>query len=108
MVIIDEFGPGGATLWAALHVDDDPADTTVLVVEACRMVDRLDRLNAAVHNGGIFDLIERADAVLEVKVDSVLAEARQQALALQRILADIAKRRADVQTEPETDGLADL
>lgn len=107
VVIVDEFGPGGATLWAELHDDDDPADTTVLVQEACRVTDRLDQLASAIKADGIFDLIERENDVVEVKIDNVLSEARQQAGALQRLLADIAKRKGGVE-EPETDGLADL
>lgn len=108
MVIVDEFGPGGATLWAELHDDDDPADTTVLIQEACRIADRLDRLHAAIQADGIFDLIERENDVVEVKIDNVLSEARQQAGALQRILADIAKRKDGGAEEPDDDGLADL
>lgn len=108
MLIVDAFGPGGATLWAELHDELDPADLTVLIQEACRVTDRLDRLASAIKADGIFDLIEREGDVVEVKVDNVLSEARQQAGALQRLLTDIAKRRGDGAEEPESDGLADL
>ncbi|WP_367582234.1 hypothetical protein [Tsukamurella tyrosinosolvens] len=108
MVVDDEFGTGGAALWDELHDDLDPADLTALIQEACRVKDRLDRLHAAIQADGIVDLIERDGDVFEVKVDNVLSEARQQAGALQRLLADIAKRRGDGGEEPESDGLADL
>ncbi|CAM3809714.1 Terminase small subunit [Tsukamurella ocularis] len=104
----DEFGDGGAALWGELHDELDPADLTVLIQEACRITDRLDRLHAAIQADGIVELIERDGDVIEVKVDNVLSEARQQAGALQRLLADIAKRRGDGAEEPESDGLADL
>ena len=105
MVIVDEFGAGGATLWAELHRDDDPADVSILVQEACRITDRLDWLNSALASDGIFHLVERRDDVVELRVDSALQEARQQAGALQRILADIAKRRTVEPEEHEDDPL---
>ncbi|MGZ9830124.1 hypothetical protein ACXYTP_24725, partial [Tsukamurella ocularis] len=61
MIIVDEFGPGGATLWAELHIEGDPVETTVLVQEACRITDRLDRLAGAAKADGIIDLIDRKD-----------------------------------------------
>ncbi|QIN93589.1 terminase small subunit [Gordonia phage DumpsterDude] len=108
MIIVDEFEASGATLWAELHDDTDDADLTVLVVEACRTVDRLDRLHSALRSGGLFDLVERGESVVEVRVDNALSEARQQGGALQRLLADIAKRRAAVPGDDEPDGLDDL
>ncbi len=72
------------------------------------MADRLDRLHGATHAGGIFDVIERAEGVVEVHVDKVLAEARQQALALDRLLATIRQARAAESGDDEDDGLADL
>ncbi|WP_019204572.1 hypothetical protein [Tsukamurella sp. 1534] len=108
MLIVDSFGPGGTTLWAELHRDDDPADVAVLVQEACRVADRLDWLNAAIASDGVFHLVERRDDVVELRVDNALQEARQQAGALQRLLADIAKRRTVEAEEPEDDPLDDL
>ncbi|UAJ16178.1 terminase small subunit [Gordonia phage Malibo] len=108
MIIVDEFEASGATLWAELHDDTEDVELTVLIVEACRTVDRLDRLSSALRSGGLYDLVERGDGVLEVRVDNALSEARQQAGALQRLLADIAKRRAAVPGDDEPDGLDDL
>jgi hypothetical protein len=107
VLFVEEFGPGGAALWADLHQDEDTADMTVLVQEACRITDRLDRLDSALKADNLFDLVERSDGVLELKVDSALSEARQQANALRLLLNDIAKRRG-VGGDDEGDGLADL
>lgn len=104
----EEFGAGGARLWAALHGDDDSVELTVLVREACRITDRLDALADAVTADGLLSVIDRGDGTVIVKVDGALAEARQQANALRLLLGDIAKRRSGVGDEDEDDGLADL
>ena len=103
MIIVDDFGPGGVTLWAELHEDGDPVETTVLVQEACRVTDRLDRLNAAIRTGGIFDLVESDGGVVEVRVDNALSEARLQANTLRLLLNDIARRRQEAKTDDDGD-----
>jgi len=99
----DEFGAGGARLWASLHGDDDSVELTVLV----RITDRLDALADAVTADGLLSVIDRGDGTVIVKVDGALAEARQQANALRLLLGDIAKRRG-ADDPDEEDGLADL
>ncbi|WP_411815505.1 hypothetical protein [Gordonia sp. SND2] len=108
LVTPDEFGPSGAALWRELHDEGEPAEMVVLVREACRIADRLDRLASAVRGDGLFDLVEKADGVFQVYVDNALSEARQQAAALQRILTDLAKRRETVGGGEEPDGLDGL
>lgn len=108
MATSDEFGSGGAALWAELHQEGDTAEMTVLVQEACRITDRLDQLASAIKADGIFDLVEREGDVVEVKVDNVLSEARQQAAALQRLLTDIASRRESSAGDEDYDPLDDL
>ena len=108
LVTVDEFGPSGAALWLDLHDDEDPAEITVLVREACRITDRLDRLAAALRGDGVFDVLEKGDGVFHLVVDSALGEARQQAAALQRVLADLVKRRSAVGGGEEPDGLDGL
>lgn len=105
---VEEFGTSGQALWSHLHVDGDSTDTTVLVREACRIADRLDRLAEAAGGDGLFDLVEKRDGVVQVVVDSALSEARQQANALRLILNDIAKRRDVVGGGDEPDGLDGL
>ena len=104
---VDVFAGGGTELWAELHELGDPADLTVLIVEAARVKDRLDRLDRALSTGGLLNIVENGDGVVEVRVDNALAEARQQANALRLLLNDIAKRRG-VGGGDEDDGLADL
>ena len=108
MIDGDNFGISGSDLWDELHDEDDSAEITVLVREACRISDRLDRLAAAVRGDGLFDLVEKGDGVLHIYVDSALAEARQQANALRLILNDLVKRRSTVGGGEEPDGLDDL
>ena len=94
-------------MWADLHEDGDSAELTALIVEACRIKDRLDLLDASLGLDGILRIIEKDDGVVEVRVDNAMAEARQQAGALRQLLNDIAKRRG-VGGGDEDDGLADL
>ncbi|AWN02603.1 terminase small subunit [Mycobacterium phage Xavia] len=94
----------GERLMAELARDDDPYSLTLLIVEACRMADRLERCN---------ELLEgREDAwmrlkvgrdVVEVHVDKVLAEARQCATVFRHYLADIHRQRAGISTGPDDD-----
>jgi ribosome recycling factor len=64
----------------------------VLIEEACRLVDRLDRLDAIVNGAERSWLkLEYADDGVEVTVvvDKVLTEARQQQIALKQIVAEL-------------------
>lgn len=96
------FGVRGSALHEALkgRFAEDPAGM-VLLVEACRLADRLDGLNEAVAGRGVIELMRlrsmlgSGDGVdspiqVEVKFDSVLAEARQQANTLRLLLGQIA------------------
>jgi len=88
-------GKRGRALWDALAREralDGPAG--VLAHEACRTVDRLDRLDGALRRKGHewFDLdADPADdgQTVRVVVDGVLSEARQQQNALRQILATL-------------------
>ena len=42
---METFERGGRDLWEHMNDPRDPADVTALVVEACRVKDRLDRLH---------------------------------------------------------------
>lgn len=96
-----EFGARGRELFDSLHSPSDPPALTALGVEAARIVDRLDRLDALI--SGDVDcwarLVEARDEVLEVRIDSAMQEARQQAGVLRQLLAEIHRRK-----EPATDG----
>ena len=62
----------------------------LLVDEAARMADRLDRLDSALNDKGTWLRFEPTDAgEIVVTIDNVLAEARQQATALKGIVAEL-------------------
>ncbi|WP_280224946.1 hypothetical protein [Nocardia farcinica] len=101
-----DFDDRGRELFESLHDPGDPPALTALVVEAARIVDRLDRLDALL--SGDRDLwarlvpARRDDDVLEVRIDSAMQEARQQASVLRQLLAEINRRK-----EPAPDGDGD-
>lgn len=92
------FAAGGAALWEGLAKDGPfkPAEW-VLVVEACRIVDRLDKLDALITGDAEswIDIIETRGnpEVAEVVINKPLAEARQQALALKQIFTELRQLR---------------
>lgn len=88
----------GRALWTALHKDvTRDAATDALVLEACRIADRLDRLDAQLRGDQDewlrFRLPDEGTELV-MTVNPLLAECRQQATALQRLLDKL-------QTKPE-------
>ena len=93
----------GLAFWSGVteQVDLDPSGF-VLLGEACRIIDRLDRLSSAL-NGHGRDWLKLADDIevtanrngdggkmtVKVVVDGLLSEARQQQLALKTVLAQL-------------------
>lgn len=87
-------GGRGAKLWLDLSGDVLPPGQRVLLEEACRIADRLDKLDRMLAGDATdwIGLVEkrRGDPeVLEVTIDRPLAEARQQQLALKQLLAEM-------------------
>jgi hypothetical protein len=84
------YGPRGKQLRDALADAELGPAHKVLVDEAARMADRLDRLDSALNDKGTWLRFETADGgEIVVTVDNVLAEARQQATALKGIVAEL-------------------
>lgn len=86
-------GPRGARLWEALsgQLAKQPVQL-VLLDEACRMLDRLDRLDYVLADRSAWFTTETDDGGrVIVVVDAVLGEARQYAAAVRALLADISK-----------------
>jgi hypothetical protein len=88
----EPFGPRGARLWSEMNGDKLAGGQRVLLEEACRTADRLDRFNAL--EAGDLEALLRFrlsddGAEVTVTVDGVVSEARQQALALKQILAEL-------------------
>lgn len=98
----------GRELVESLTDPEDPPSVAALVVEAGRIVDRLDRLNALL-SGDVecWARVARGrDGVMELRVDGALSEARQQANVLRQLLAEIARRKFP--KDDEDDPLDDL
>lgn len=87
----------GRRLWAELTVDNPGPAEVVLIEEACRLADRLDKLDAILggRDKAWITLASSDDgAVAEVVVDKALSEARQQQIALKQLLAELRASRA--------------
>lgn len=87
-------GPSrGVRLWRDLHGDAQAPELRILLEEACRIVDRLDKLDALL-DGSAEDWIRLQEVQGDpertiVVIDKPLAEARQQAVALKQILTEL-------------------
>lgn len=85
----------------------------VLAEEACRIVDRLDRLHGQLEGGGNWLQLETREGFTEVTVvvDQALAESRQQAVALKGIFTELRQatsRRPASPAPREAAGIGDL
>ncbi len=90
---VDRLAPHGRAVWEAIQISYNlDAATRVLALQVCRLVDRLDRLEAALKSNKTWLTIAEESEIgpgtvkIVVQIDSVLAEARQQAVALTQIL----------------------
>ena len=110
----------GSQFWGAVTAgaDLDPSGL-VLLGEACRIIDRLDRLTFALNGQGrdwlkLLDDVEvtakraggGSNVSVKVAVDGLLSEARQQQLALKTILAQLGLARAVEKAAVEKSALA--
>jgi hypothetical protein len=100
---IDALRSRGAALWKTLgQVEGSSAGAIAL--EACRTADRLDELDAIISGKDVLHLLmfrTRLDmsellgdddsrrVTVKIEVSNVLAEARQQAMALRNLLAEL-------------------
>ncbi|MFE7746859.1 hypothetical protein [Nocardia sp. NPDC057455] len=88
----DGLGPRASALWDDMAFAGHPAWWAVLLGEACRLADRLDRLDALLVGDSYawarleFDDVDEA---YDLRVDAAAAEARQTASALRLILAQL-------------------
>jgi hypothetical protein len=84
--------PRGRQLWRELAKDLRTPAQRVLLEEACRIADRLEQLDRLLRGESAtwLRLVEDIDTgEVTVVVDKALAEARQQQLALSRLMAEI-------------------
>lgn len=98
MFELETFEAGGRSLWVGMHDVRDPADVESLVVEACRVKDRLDRLHRMVSR----DDSEWARVILPegkdeyvLQMSDLLREQRQTEVVFKQLLAEVARRRLD-------------
>ncbi|MEV6258070.1 hypothetical protein AB0L97_32930 [Nocardia sp. NPDC051911] len=106
-----DLGKTGEKLRAALELDDDGYEITVLIIEAARVGDRLEQLNSILTGEAAMwaRLTNGREGDLEIRVDNVLQEARQQAATLRQLIGAVHRLRNDSEPDPdEPDGLADL
>lgn len=94
-------GPRGSELWGGLSEGVTDVGRLALITEAARLADRLDELDNIIQGKGVLNLMQfrvlssemQDDGVkevnVEVKFQSVLSEARQQALALATVLKSL-------------------
>lgn len=87
-----ELGERGQALWAELVTDQTPLDEKALVTEACRIADRLERLDQILR-GDLDTWLEISTSfdgrTIYVTMGNTLSEARQHALVLKALLAEI-------------------
>lgn len=107
------FGDSGDQLWDAVTASTSLGPLQMpLLVEACRIADRLDALDRQLHGHDWLRFRhDESGAEVTVYVDRVLAEAREQATALKGIVAELTKPGAAAKPQQPTKGggvLADL
>lgn len=80
----------GRRLWREMHEASDfnPAET-VLLHEACRITDRLDRLDAVLSGGEFLDVGQDADGEYVLRVDGALGAASRDANVLKQLVASL-------------------
>ncbi|MEU5549216.1 hypothetical protein ABZ738_05555 [Micromonospora sp. NPDC047793] len=94
----------GRRLWEDEGGDTLTGANRVVLEEACRLVDRLDRLDAILNgrDRSWLSLEMGDDGEVQVVVDKVLSESRQQQLALKQLAAEL--RAAGGAGKPATGG----
>lgn len=114
MAVPDGVSERGGKLYSALSPAGEDAARDVLALEAARIMDRLDELDRIIAGKGVlelmrfrladvFDAEEEKRIRVEVKFDSVLGEARQQANVLRQILVSLGLGKAEAK-QPERKG----
>ncbi len=95
-----ERGPRGQQLWDDLSGSLPPAPKLMLD-EACRIADRLDRLDLMLTDRSEWLAVITSDAGdVRLVIDGLLAETRQQATALRGLLVEVARAAPKAQGRP--------
>ncbi|GFK19285.1 hypothetical protein [Corynebacterium glutamicum] len=111
---LETFEDGGRTLYEQMRSHRDPGDVHALVVESCRVKDRLDRLDRlATRDDSEWGRIlpyKDSDTEFVLEIGNVLREQRQTEIVFKQLLAEVSRRRAayDDDDDDEAGGLSDL
>lgn len=109
--VAHEWGPNGGQLWRHLK-DNVPEAHLPLLREACRIVDRLDRMDGILQRKSDWlrvNQMEFGDNVkVKITMDGVLAEARQQAATAHALIKDLAQFVKEQPAPAKSGGLSDL
>ncbi len=94
-------GPTGLKLWRSI-ADDFTLDVheELLLTEACRCADRLDRLDVEARANDVTVINMKGDRVAH----PALTEARQQAIVLSRLLASLRMPSGEAEARPQRRG----
>lgn len=111
---LETFEAGGRELWEGMADSRDPADVRALVVETCRVKDRLDRLHRMAtrddHEWG--RILPQGDSESEfvLEISNVLREQRQTEIVFKQLVSEVSRRRdAYGDDDPDEEGgLSDL
>lgn len=107
-----EMGPAGTAVWDELTSPCMAAVDLALAAEAARIADRLDRFDRILHGEDrewLRLVPERGnEAVLIMRPDGLIQEARQQAVVLKQIRAELARGQQRDDDAGEDDDLAGL
>jgi hypothetical protein len=94
----------GERLTEELSKPDDPYSMTFLIEQVAHTADHLDVLNALLRGDREAWLQVKIGAkTVEVVVNNVVIQRRQQSIALSKLLSDIVRRRAEISDEGDDD-----
>lgn len=106
---VTPYGPRGQQLWGELTAGQTPDPARrVLIEEACRLADRLDKLDALLTGSSDAWLrfqVDESGTEVTVLIDKPLAEARQQQMTLRAIVAEL--RQGKVEAPSQGGGILD-
>ena len=93
---VADLGVAGRRLYDALHSETDSYSVTAMLIEACRVKDRLDKLDLLLR-GDIETWVALTHDLrtedYELKINSAAAESRQQATVLRQLLSEVARQK---------------
>jgi hypothetical protein len=107
-------GNKGKKFWRDLHKDNTfDAAQTLILEEICRIADRLEGLNDIIDGKGVLQLMhfrvpgtmnEEGLVTVNLTVDGVLSEARQQANVMKQLIVSLRLPEADSGKKPQQRG----